>query len=133
MIDHVSIAVSDLVSAEPFYDVVMETLGIAKVGRSDSWLGYGARADSAHPERVYLSIRVDPVFAGEPDHAEGRHWCFKAARRVDVDAFWRNGILAGGRDDGAPRLRPVYHPNYYAAYLRDPDGNRIEVVCHGRE
>lgn len=130
MLDHVSIAVSDLVAAEPFYDAVMEALGIAKVGRSDSWIGYGARADADHPDRVYLSIRADAVFAGEPNHAEGRHWCFKAASRAAVDAFWRAGILAGGSDDGAPGLRPAYHRAYYAAYLRDRDGNRIEAVCH---
>ena len=59
----------------------------------------------------------------------GRHWCFKAKWRTQVDAFWDAGIAAGGSDDGPPGLRD-YHASYYAAFLRDPDGNRIEAVCH---
>ena len=83
----------------------------------------GARA--AYPERVYLAI-----YRGErPDDAFDRHWCFKARWRTQVDAFWDAGIAAGGSDDGPPGLRK-YHASYYAAFLRDPDGNRIEAVCH---
>jgi len=58
-----------------------------------------------------------------------RHWCFKAKWRTQVDAFWDAGIAAGGSDEGPPGLRN-YHASYYAAFLRDPDGNRIEAVCH---
>jgi catechol 2,3-dioxygenase-like lactoylglutathione lyase family enzyme len=65
----------------------------------------------------------------KPDEAFGRHWCFKARWQTQVDAFWDAGIAAGGTDDGAPGLRD-YHASYYAAFLRDPDGNRIEAVCH---
>lgn len=126
MLDHVSITVADLVRAEPFYDAVMAALGIPKVGRSDTWLGYGLRCDDDHPDRSYLSIRVG---AG-PEDAPGRHWCFKAPDRAAVDAFWRAGLDAGGADDGPPGIRSHYHPAYYAAFLRDPDGNRVEAVCH---
>jgi catechol 2,3-dioxygenase-like lactoylglutathione lyase family enzyme len=61
------------------------------------------------------------------------HWAFRAKGRSAVRAFHAAGLAAGGADDGAPGLRPIYHPHYYAAFLRDPDGNRIEAVFHGPE
>jgi catechol 2,3-dioxygenase-like lactoylglutathione lyase family enzyme len=125
MLDHVSITVSDIAAAERFYDAIMKVLDVVKVGRRPDWLGYGERARSAHPERIYLSILRD----SKPGEASARHWCFKAKWRTHVDAFWDAGIAAGGRDDGPPGLRD-YHASYYAAFLRDPDGNRIEAVCH---
>ncbi len=109
MLDHVSITVSDIAAAERYYDATMKALDVVKVGRRDDWLGYGERARAAYPERVYLTIRKGP----KPEEALGR------------DA----GIAAGGRDDGAPGLRN-YHASYYGAFPRDPDGNRIEAVCH---
>lgn len=126
MLDHISITVSDIAAAERFYDAIMAALGVVKVGSRADWLGYGERARADHPERVYISIRK----GGKPDDAFGRHWCFKASSRPIVDAFWRDGLAAGGIDDGAPGLRANYHPSYYAAFLRDPDGNRVEAVCH---
>lgn len=126
MLDHISITVSDIAAAERFYDAIMAALGVVKVGSRADWLGYGERARADHPERVYISIRK----GGKPDDAFGRHWCFKASSRAQVDAFWRDGLAAGGADDGAPGLRAHYHPSYYAAFLRDPDGNRVEAVCH---
>ncbi len=125
MLDHVSITVSDMAAAEKFYDAVMAALGIVKVGRRDDWLGYGERSRASYPDRVYISIRK----GAKPDDAPGRHWYFKAKWQTQVDAFWDAGIAAGGSDDGAPGLRD-YHSSYYAAFLRDPDGNRIEAVCH---
>jgi len=103
MLDHVSITVSDIASAEPFYDAIMEVLGIVKVGRREDWLGYGERARPAYPDRVYLSIRK----GAKPEDAFGRHWCFKAKCRSRVDAFWDAGIASGGRDDGPPGLRKL--------------------------
>lgn len=126
MLDHVSITVSDISGAERFYDAIMISLGIPKVGASGDWIGYGARCDAEHPERSYLSIRRGP----RPERAAGRHWCFKAPSRAAVDAFWKSGLAAGGADDGPPGIRDAYHHSYYAAYLVDPDGNRIEAVCH---
>ncbi|WP_406858224.1 VOC family protein [Alsobacter sp. KACC 23698] len=126
MLDHVSITVSDLRRAERFYDAVMTALGVAKVGASDVWLGYGQRCDADHPGLTYLAIKPGP----EPEPAHGRHWCFKAPSRAAVDAFWAAGLGAGGSDDGPPGLRTQYHPSYYAAFLADPDGNRVEAVCH---
>lgn len=128
MLDHVSITVSDVDTAAPFYDAVMAALGIPRVSAGDGFLGYGLRCDADHPDRCYLSIREGP--AGPP--AEGRHWCFKATDRATVEAFWQAGLAAGGRDAGPPGLRPAYHADYYAAFLADPAGNRIEAVCHKR-
>lgn len=126
MLDHVSITVGDLALAGRFYDAVLAALGVPRVGADEGWIGYGARADAEHPGRTYLSLRLGAC----REDAPGRHWCFKAPDRSAVDAFWAAGLAAGGTDDGAPGLRPHYHPTYYAAFLRDPDGNRIEAVCH---
>jgi catechol 2,3-dioxygenase-like lactoylglutathione lyase family enzyme len=121
MLDHVSITVSDITAAERFYDSIMKVLGVVKVGRREDWLGYGERARpaSAYPEGVYISIRKGP----KPDEGSGRHWCFKAKGRTQVDAFWEAGIAAGGSGDGAPGLRD-YHASYYAAFLKDPMATR---------
>jgi catechol 2,3-dioxygenase-like lactoylglutathione lyase family enzyme len=126
LLDHVSIAVSDLDRARSFYDAVMSALGAAKVyDRSDA-LGYGARCRPGDAEHTYLAVCSSPgSFA-----PARRHWCFKASTRAMVDAFHRAGLAAGGGDDGPPGLRPGYHPSYYAAFLLDPDGNRLEAVCH---
>jgi len=128
MLDHVSITVSNIRASEPFYDAVMAALGVTKMSSGDTWISYGERCDADHPDLTYLLIRPGP----KPDEAYGRHWCFKARLREQVDAFWHAGLSAGGSDDGAPGLRPEYHPHYYGAFLRDPDGNRIEAVCHRR-
>lgn len=126
VVDHVSIAVSDLDRAEVFYDAVFAALGVPKVAREAGMIGYGVRAGADRPAASYLSIR-----SGEPGiPSAARHWAFKAPTRPSVDAFHAAGIAAGGADEGAPGLRPHYHPTYYAAFLTDPDGNRIEAVCH---
>ncbi len=127
MLDHVSITVANLYNAELFYDAVFSALNVVKVGsdHADAWIGYGERSNREHPERSYFSVRLGP----RPEDAPRRHYCFKAATRAQVDAFWQAGLLHGGRDNGAPGVRD-YHPTYYAAFLLDPDGNRIEAVCH---
>jgi catechol 2,3-dioxygenase-like lactoylglutathione lyase family enzyme len=125
LLDHVSITASDMAVAEPFYDAIMAALDVVKVGARGDWLGYGERARPDHPDRVYLSIRK----GDRPEPAYGRHWCFKASSRAVVDAFWQAGLAHGGVDQGAPGLRD-YHPGYYAAFIADPDGNRLEAVCH---
>ena len=126
MLDHVSITVSDLAVAERFYDAVLAALGVAKVGsnRSLDRLWRAQRRGAIRSAATCRSARP------RPEDAPRRHWCFKAPDRAAVDAFWRAGLAQGGRDNGAPGLRPEYHPSYYAAFLLDPDGNRIEAVCH---
>lgn len=129
MLDHISIAVHSIERSEPFYDAVMSALGHPKVGSTTTWLGYGLRAEGAHPDRVYLSVLADAAAST----SDRRHWALKANDRAGVDAFWQAGRAAGGSGDGAPGLRPEYHETYYAAFLLDPDGNRIEAVCHHAE
>ncbi len=126
MLDHVSITVADLPRAARFYDAVMAALGVPCVNRSDVAIGYGVRNRPDDDGHTYLSIRA----AGGPVHADRRHWCFRAPDRAAVDAFHAAGVASGGTDDGAPGVRAHYHPHYYAAFLLDPDGNRVEAVCH---
>lgn len=126
MLDHVSITVPELDAVAPFYDAIMAALGVTTVRRSAERLGYGELASAAFPARTYLTIRVGT----SPERGARRHWCLKASTRTAVDAFWQAGLRHGGVDDGAPGLRAEYHSHYYAAFLCDPAGNRIEAVCH---
>ncbi|HEX9790100.1 MAG TPA: VOC family protein [Kiloniellales bacterium] len=129
MLDHVSITVADLARAGTFYDAIFEALGHMCVRRDVDILGYGLRNRPDDDSHTYISIRA----TGQPVSVDHRHWCFRAPSRRAVDAFHAAGLAAGGRDDGAPGLRPHYHDAYYAAFLIDPDGNRIEAVCHRPE
>jgi len=129
LLDHVSIAVSHLGHARPFYDAVMQALGAAKVYDEADAIGYGERCGPGDSRHTYVSILATPGLV--PDAGARRHWCFKARDRAAVDAFHSAGLAQGGRDGGAPGLRAHYHPQYYAAFLLDPDGNRVEAVCHG--
>jgi catechol 2,3-dioxygenase-like lactoylglutathione lyase family enzyme len=125
MLDHVSITVCDMERSAPFYAAVMEALGYPLVWQDEAAAGFGLRADRVHPERSYLTIRV-----GLDRRGDRRHWAFKASSRLAVHAFHQAGIAHGGTCDGPPGPRPHYHENYYAAFLLDPDGNRVEAVCH---
>ena len=123
LLDHVSITVSDLDRAGGFYDAVLGALGVTRAWRRDDRIRYGERGG---PGATFVSIVGGPgVPAGGP-----RHWAFRAPTRAAVDAFHAAGLAHGGTDDGAPGLRPAYHEHYYGAFLLDPDGNRVEAVCH---
>ena len=125
LLNHVSITVADLDRAAAFYDAVMAALGEARVMTAPDRVGYGERSSAERPATSYLS-----VVAAEDVIADGRHWAFAAPDRAAVDRFHAAALAAGGRDDGAPGERPAYQPRYYAAFVRDPDGNRLEAVCH---
>ncbi len=127
MLDHISITVSDIARAAPFWDAVMGVLLVPCVVRSDRQLGYGLRNQPHDDGHSYLSIFESRGPDLVPDN---RHWCFRAPSRPAVDAFHAAGLAHGGTCDGPPGLRSNYHPAYYAAFLRDPDGNRIEAVFH---
>lgn len=129
LLDHVSIAVLDLDAAKAFYDAIMAALGCAKVYERPGALGYGARCSANEPMNSFLAVYLSPDAV--PD--DKRHWCFKARTRAEVDAFHRAALAHGGTCDGPPGLRPHYHASYFAAFVRDPDGNRIEAVCHTPE
>ncbi len=129
LLDHVSITVTDLDQARLFYDGIMAALGCLKVYDRADALGYGERCREEHPHETYLAVYLSSTLT--PD--SGRHWCFKAASRAQVDAFHKAGLDCGGSCGGPPGLRTHYHSAYYAAFVEDPSGNRCEVVCHESE
>lgn len=126
LLDHVSIAVPDLQSAGAFYDAIMTALGCDKVYATPDALGYGERCRAATPDETYLAVYRSPAASVDA----GRHWCFKAPSRAAVRAFHEAALRCGGSCDGPPGLRASYHPDYYAAFVLDPHGNRLEAVCH---
>ena len=96
-------------------------------------LGHEGMAGGYGMDRPTFWIGTPPEASATACSTPGQHIAFAAADRAKVDAFHDKGLAAGGRDDGAPGLRPHYHPDYYAAFLLDPDGHRIEAVCHRPE
>ncbi|WP_322044840.1 VOC family protein [Paraburkholderia sp. J67] len=129
LLDHVSIGVPDLDAARPFYDAIMSALDARKVYDRPTALGYGERCNAQDTISTCLAVYLDAHAIGD----NKRHWCFKAPTRAHVDAFHHAGLAAGGRSDGEPGLRPHYHADYYAAFLIDPAGNRVEAVCHATD
>jgi len=128
MIDHLSITTTDLDRAQTFYDAVLGALGYPRVNRRPNAIGYGERQRG--PEAPpYISVYL---CAGSLV-ADNRHWCFRAPSRAAVRAFHTAAPAHGGSDDGAPGVRERYSPDYYAAFVRDPDGNRIEAVTRRTE
>ena len=128
MLDHVSITVNALAPTLRFYDAVMGALGVPRVWLTEEGIGFGIRSTPEDDAHSYLAIYVQPGVM-----ADRRHWCFRAPDRAAVRAFHAAGLSAGGRDDGPPGPRPDYHEHYYAAFLLDPDGNRVEAACHRAE
>jgi catechol 2,3-dioxygenase-like lactoylglutathione lyase family enzyme len=120
MIDHISIGVRDLAVSGAFYDTVLAPLGYRRMADEAATIGWGKK----HPE-FWVNARpgMTPVAADT-----GTHICLRAPDEDAVRAFYKAALAAGGSDDGGPGLRPEYHATYYAAFARDPDGNRIEVV-----
>ena len=131
MLDHVGFAVADIGRSKHFYEQALAPLGITLVmdippeqnaqGGGGRALGFGAENNPffwiAENQRVGVGTNI----------------AFTADSRAKVDAFYQAAIAAGGRDNGRPGLRPHYHPNYYAAFVFDPDGFNIEAVCHRPE
>ena len=117
MIDHMGLLVADLDASVAFYTRALAPLGYALVMRGGQFAGFGV--------------------AGKPDFwiATGKptdklHVAFRAKGRAEVRAFHQAAIAAGGKDNGPPGVREMYHPSYYGAFVRDPDGHNIEAVCH---
>lgn len=126
LVDHFSITVRDLRRAERFYDEIMKTLKAKKMYRREDAVGYGERNRAGDDGHSYFSVYQSDAASVD----RRRHWCFRAQSAEQVRAFHAAGLAAGGRDAGAPGLRPDYHPSYYAAFLEDPEGNRVEAVFH---
>jgi catechol 2,3-dioxygenase-like lactoylglutathione lyase family enzyme len=124
MQDHVSLGVSNLDRSRRFYDAALRPLGLVRiVDFENRGSDYGAMAGSLGVE---FTITVESGAVPTP----GMHVCFRAIDRDAVHAFHSAAVGAGGGNDGLPGPRVRYHPNYYAAFVRDPDGHRIEAVCH---
>ena len=120
MIDHVSIAVRDLAAATSFYEAVLAPLGFTRLETRPATVGFGKK----YPE-FWINLRVS---MGSIAADSGAHVCIRARTTDIVDAFHAAALVAGGESDGAPALRPQHGEGYYAAFIRDPDGNRIEAV-----
>ena len=118
MFDHIGLHAHDLAKSRRFYEAVLEPLGHV-AGPSDH-----ETASFGPPDSPALWL-----YATKATHGPGVHVAFRAESRRAVDAFHAAGLEAGGRDNGAPGLRADYGPNYYAAFLVDPDGNNVEAVC----
>ena len=124
MIDHLGITVSDFTRSKRFYEQALAPLG------------YGVMMEFPTPQGGHVA-GLGELCTQKPDFwlASGEvrgtnHVAFVAKSRADVDAFYRAALAAGGRDNGGPGLRTEYHPNYYGAFVYDPDGHNIEAVCH---
>jgi catechol 2,3-dioxygenase-like lactoylglutathione lyase family enzyme len=121
VIDHVTVGVSDLLRSRDFYTHALLPLGFSEIGPPPAGLpevefGLEEAADFA----------ISTAYATAPIHI-----AFAADRREQVDAFHAAALKAGGRDNGAPRLRPEYSDGYYSAFVLDPDGHNVEAVAHG--
>jgi catechol 2,3-dioxygenase-like lactoylglutathione lyase family enzyme len=121
MIDHVSIGARDITKAKAFYDAALKPIGYSCLSSSEGSLGYGKEHAA-----FWINVSPSPV---PPDPNSGLHFCFAAPTRGSVDAFHQAAIRHGGRDNGEPGLRADYGANYYAAFVVDPDGYRIEALC----
>lgn len=121
MIDHISIGVRDIAVARRFYDAALAPLGYTCLSASSGSLGYGRDRPA-----LWISAVDRPIPA---DEGSGLHICFSAPSRAKVGAFHAAALGAGGRDNGKPGLRPEYSGEYYAAFVVDPDGYRLEAYC----
>ncbi len=119
MLDHVGFGVSDYQRSKAFYEAALAPLGITLVLEP-----MGAAAGFGEGRKPYFWIEAQRP-AARPVHV-----AFAVSERATVDAFHAAALAAGGTDNGAPGVRAIYHPDYYGAYVLDPDGNNVEAVCH---
>ena len=121
MLDHLGISVADYDKSKRFFLQALAPLGyelVMEFGGEAAGLGAGGKPD-------FWLAKGDGNAKSGPAHI-----CFGAQSRAIVDAFHKAALAAGGKDNGKPGLRPDYHPNYYGAFVFDPDGNNVEAVCH---
>lgn len=117
MIDHISVQVTDLDKSVAFYTKALAALGYELAHRFPDAAGFGVAGAA-------------DFWIGKGSPSDKLHVAFRAKGRGDVRAFHAAGLAAGGTDNGPPGIREYYHPDYYAAFVRDPDGHNIEAVCH---
>ena len=129
MLDHASVGVTNVERSRRFYDAALRPLGLVRI------VDFGMDRGSDYGDAP-SSLGVEFTITGETGvktPIPGAHFCFRAPGRKAVDAFYAAALAAGGRDDGSPGLRPQYHADHYCAFVLDPDGHRIEAVCHAPE
>jgi catechol 2,3-dioxygenase-like lactoylglutathione lyase family enzyme len=122
MIHHVSIGVRNIAASRAFYDAAFTAIGYTCLSADDVSLGYGKDIVAFWISRSDRPVAADPK--------SGLHFCFMAPTRGSVEAFYEAALATGGRDNGKPDLREDYGPNYFAAFVIDPDGYRIEAYCN---
>ena len=126
-LDHIAVSVSDFAAARAFYSAALKPLGITvqmEVTKEET---------GGHYEGAGFGADGKPFFwlgSGGGKVTPGVHVAFAAGSRAEVDAFYKAGIAAGGKDNGPPGIRTHYHPTYYGAFVLDADGNNVEAVCH---
>jgi catechol 2,3-dioxygenase-like lactoylglutathione lyase family enzyme len=119
MIDHVTIGVTEFSRSRAFYAAALAAVGIREMaGDGATYAGFGDGTKAF----FWIGSKAGPL--------TGVHIAFTAPDRATVDLFYAAALATGGRDNGAPGLRPQYHPDYYGAFVLDPDGHNIEAVCH---
>lgn len=123
MFSHVTLGTNDFARSERFYDAVMAVLGHPVLFKAGGTAAYG----TLKGPKVFI---VPPFDGKSAQPGNGVHVAFEVDTRATVDAFHKAALAHGGSDEGAPGPRPHYHKNYYGAYVRDPDGNKIQAVCH---
>jgi len=129
MFTYVTLGVNDFGAALGFYDAALAALGWSRFDTDEAsgWAGWGVYEDEGRRETALWICRP---FDGRPASVgNGTMVALAAGTRAQVDAFFRQALQAGGRSEGAPALRPHYGPDFYAAYVRDPDGNKLAAVC----
>ncbi|UDF34185.1 UNVERIFIED_ORG: VOC family protein [Shinella sp. XGS7] len=125
MIDHTGLVISDFERSKRFYSEALAPIGYAKLAEFPASItGHTDVAGFGEPPKPDFWIS-----RGTPNQPP-IHIAFRVGSRALVEAFYQAAMAAGGRDNGAPGLRPHYHPHYYGAFVLDPDGHNIEAVCH---
>lgn len=117
MLDHIGILVADLDASVAFYTKALAPLGYSLIMKMEQFAGFG------------VAGKAD-FWIGTGKPTDRIHVAFRARGRGDVRAFYDAAMAAGGRDNGPPGVREIYHPSYYGAFVRDPDGHNVEAVCH---
>jgi catechol 2,3-dioxygenase-like lactoylglutathione lyase family enzyme len=123
MLDHIGLAVSDFGRSKAFYEAALEPLGIRLLMEFERNAGFGKETEHGPKPFFWIDDREGAAVGGT-------HVAFGVRSSEQVDAFHAAALAARATDNGAPGLRPQYHPGYYGAFVLDPDGNNIEAVCH---
>ncbi len=130
MLLYITLGTNDLSRARTFYDATLETIGMKRSMEDDQEIGYGDAVPPANGRSRYFFV-TKPFLKIPATWGNGTMIAFAAPSNSGVDAFYQAALSNGGSDDGAPGLRP-HHANFYACYVRDPDGNKLSAVCESQ-